>query len=148
MIKAHLLADSNDLRQVLPDGWFSTTQFYRICPASIQHDLIHPFNAIQGRLVDRSFVAIGKTNRTMQVTPVGSHNGCGRGVLLMVRANTTVVGATPIMPGQPLLGTFRNSITTKISPFKIMFSVIPPDDKDRKSTRLNSSHSQISYAVF
>src|SRR2546430_13661842 len=24
----------------------------------------------------------------------------------------------------------------------------PPDDRDRKSTRLNSSHSQISYAVF
>src|SRR2546430_10672566 len=27
-------------------------------------------------------------------------------------------------------------------------AIMSPDDKDRKSTRLNSSHSQISYAVF
>src|SRR2546430_5619073 len=30
----------------------------------------------------------------------------------------------------------------------ISFSVLPSSDSDRKSTRLNSSHSQISYAVF
>src|SRR2546421_9451271 len=27
-------------------------------------------------------------------------------------------------------------------------SIVPPDAEDRKSTRLNSSHDQISYAVF
>jgi hypothetical protein len=90
--------------------------------------LVHPFDAIQGRLIGGSFVAIGKTNRAMKVTPVGSHNSCGRSVLLMGRTNTTVVGTPLVMLDQPLPGTFRNSITTKLSPFKVMFSVIPPDD--------------------
>ena len=46
----------------------------------------------------------------------------------MVRTNTTVIGTTPITLGKPLLGTYRNSITTKLSPFKVMFSVVPPND--------------------
>src|SRR2546430_12938850 len=37
----------------------------------------------------------------------------------------------------------------RISELGCVIPVIPPDpDEDRKSTRLNSSHSQISYAVF
>src|SRR5688572_31571401 len=31
---------------------------------------------------------------------------------------------------------------------KVVITSLPPSDVDRKSTRLNSSHSQISYAVF
>src|SRR5688572_32488720 len=31
---------------------------------------------------------------------------------------------------------------------RVAIKVLPPEVRDRKSTRLNSSHSQISYAVF
>src|SRR5256886_8588532 len=31
---------------------------------------------------------------------------------------------------------------------RLLSAALPPEERDRKSTRLNSSHSQISYAVF
>src|SRR2546430_4524543 len=41
----------------------------------------------------------------------------------------------------------RTAITTLVTPLKSLVVGLPLG-KDRKSTRLNSSHSQISYAVF
>src|SRR5256886_12936393 len=34
------------------------------------------------------------------------------------------------------------------APLRVLISLICTEDRDRKSTRLNSSHSQMSYAVF
>src|SRR5256886_4727400 len=45
-----------------------------------------------------------------------------------------------------LSDTLRSDHPESIRPFAMMVGAIP--DEDRKSTRLNSSHSQISYAVF
>src|SRR2546427_6132717 len=54
-------------------------------------------------------------------------------------------------------GTVSKDVATQTLSFRISdgaatypvtFHGLPPDTLDRKSTRLNSSHSQISYAVF
>src|SRR5688572_33012502 len=59
----------------------------------------------------------------------------------LFRSSRTVIpsrkGICPLLRTAPVIATYRvgrNSVTEKI--------------RDRKSTRLNSSHSQISYAVF
>src|SRR5689334_23543243 len=43
-------------------------------------------------------------------------------------------------PDRPLIGTSNDKVVISVN-------IVPPDE-DRKSTRLNSSHSSISYAVF
>src|SRR2546427_8456190 len=40
------------------------------------------------------------------------------------------------------------AVAVDIEPLRLDFASTPPGPGDRKSTRLNSSHSQISYAVF
>src|SRR2546430_6187563 len=54
-----------------------------------------------------------------------------------------VVPAVATVSRAALFGSMRNSL-------KILGDIVSPviDTEDRKSTRLNSSHSQISYAVF
>jgi hypothetical protein len=73
-------------------------------------------------------VTVGKTNGTMEITAISGHDYRRGGVLLVFWAKPTVIGTTPITLGKPLLGTCRNSVTTKLGPFKVMFSVLPPND--------------------
>src|SRR5688572_31741886 len=47
----------------------------------------------------------------------------------------------------PILTRWRRTISRRCSPTSRVFDDVP-DSRDRKSTRLNSSHSQTSYAVF
>src|SRR5688572_31387773 len=50
--------------------------------------------------------------------------------------------------GRKWLAEFKMSHGCLDCGYKTHFSALQIDHKDRKSTRLNSSHSQISYAVF
>jgi len=128
MIETHLFTYSDNVGQVIASSWFPPTQFNRICPACIQHESVHPFNGIETRFIGRFLVTVGKTNGTMEVTAISGHDYRRGGILLMFWAKPTVIGTTPIMASKPLLRTCRNSITTKLSPFKIMFSVVPPNN--------------------
>jgi hypothetical protein len=83
----------------------------------------------------------------MEVAAISGHDyRCG-GVLLMFRAKPTVIGTTPITLDKPLLGTCRNSITTKLGPFKVMFSVLPPND-NFIIAMLGAAFLQIDIAIF
>src|SRR2546430_8412415 len=56
--------------------------------------------------------------------------------------------AVEMAPRDPILG-LNEQFAADTNPSKVNLGVgVYFDDKDRKSTRLNSSHSQISYAVF
>src|SRR3712207_8769270 len=50
--------------------------------------------------------------------------------------------------GKPVVGEVGEMVITKPMPSMPVFLWNDPDGEDRKSTRLNSSHANISYAVF
>src|SRR5688572_31591857 len=54
----------------------------------------------------------------------------------------------PNMDGYEACGLIKGSPGGRTIPVLMLTALTGTDDKDRKSTRLNSSHSQISYAVF
>jgi len=83
----------------------------------------------------------------MEVAAISGHDYRRGGVLLMFWAKTTVIGATPITLGKPLLGTYRNFITAKLGPFKVMFSVLPPND-NFIIAMLGAAFLQIDIAIF
>src|SRR5688572_31544869 len=70
--------------------------------------------------------------------------------ILMFIVVGLVVGVAPLLLGgglSRLLGVHRPD-SEKLSPYECGFEAFEDARIDRKSTRLNSSHSQISYAVF
>src|SRR3712207_6869433 len=67
--------------------------------------------------------------------PISKSNGIG---LAGLRERITVAGGTLKISSAPSRGTILSA----------QFPLLKTDAKDRKSTRLNSSHANISYAVF
>src|SRR5688572_32180266 len=65
-------------------------------------------------------------------------------VIRMLRQPRVINFFDARVPRQPL----RQSRSVRILPFHPYRKGFQPSPQDRKSTRLNSSHSQISYAVF
>src|SRR5688572_33083461 len=59
---------------------------------------------------------------------------------------TTLFRSSP--PGRRLTGRLEAGVTKERRPYSIFNTLQAVPSQDRKSTRLNSSHSQISYAVF
>jgi hypothetical protein len=64
----------------------------------------------------------------MEITTISGHDYRRGGILLVFWAKPTVIGTTRGMVGKPLLGTYRDSFPSKLSPFKVVFSVLPPND--------------------
>src|SRR2546430_10206925 len=74
--------------------------------------------------------------RSIHILAIGKASmGMSRGALRLLRPDSVLLVAQEI-PSPPPTG------------FQVVRASHPLPDEDRKSTRLNSSHSQISYAVF
>src|SRR5690606_41889375 len=65
-----------------------------------------------------------------------------------LQAGTVTVGPSAVRGDQVITQIFRLSHENATSLVPVLRPLISPNNTDRKSTRLNSSHVKISYAVF
>src|SRR3712207_7945911 len=75
-------------------------------------------------------------------------SSCDALALSRLRTAVQSLTATPSKPHSLLSGVSSRSFSVALVPLTELYELITHHARDRKSTRLNSSHANISYAVF
>src|SRR3712207_7549997 len=92
----------------------------------------------------------GQPRPTLFPSPTRSRPGSGTGAATAGDDTLTIATTTDVVNYNPLIGNSRSDywITNLMYPHLLSITEDGSKEADRKSTRLNSSHANISYAVF